>query len=216
MDQLAMDVRYSVRTLRKNPVFALVAILVLALGIGETTAIFSVVNAVLIRPLPYMDPSRLAAVTTLYQREGASRVFSTVSLNEVERWRANSRSLESIGSFVFTALPVSVGANAMFLVAIGADPELLDTLGIQPAMGRNLPGSGSRLKDSMVIISHRLWVEAFQSDPRVLGRSLIVNGAAATVGGVLPATFQFPRSDASFFAFPRSRRGPSRRDWRRD
>ena len=200
MDQLSMDIRYSLRTLRKSPAFTLVAILVLTLGIGATTAIFSVVNAVLIRPLPYKEPSRLGAMSSLYQREGVSRSFATVSLNEVERWRADSRSLESVGSFVFSAMPVNTGTQAMFLVAIGADPEFLDTLGVQPALGRNLPGSGSKQRDPSVIISHRLWVDAFQSDPQVLGRSLFMDGAANSIAGVLPASFQFPRSDASYFA----------------
>jgi len=200
MNQLSMDIRYSIRTLRKSPAFTLVAILVLALGIGATTAIFSVVNAVLIRPLPYREPSRLVAVSTLYQREGVSRTFATVSLNEVERWRADSQSLESIGSFVFSAVPVNVGGQAMFLVAIGADPEFLDTLGVRPELGRNFAGSGSKLHDNSVIISHRLWTEAFHSDRQILGRTVIMDGAASTVVGVLPASFQFPRSDASYFA----------------
>ena len=199
MDKLWMDIRYTFRTLAKNPAFAFIAVFVLALGIGATTAIFSVVNAVLIRPLPYKDPARLIAVSSLYRRAGVSRTFPTVSLNEVEGWRGESHSLESVGSFVFTALPVTVGSQSMFLVAIGADPELLDTLGIQPAIGHNLPGSGSRIKDPSVLISHRLWVEAFHSDPEAVGRSLTMDGALAIVVGVLPASFQFPRSDVSYF-----------------
>ncbi len=199
MGQLSRDIRYSIRALGRSPAFTAVAILVLALGIGATTAIFSVVNSVLIRPLPYKDPSRLVAISTLSQRAGVSRTFATVSLNEVERWRDESQTLDSVGSFVFSALPVNVGTQAMFLVAIGADPEFLATLGIQPAMGRNFPGSGSKLKNPSVIISHRLWVAAFHSDPHVLGRSLTMDGEASTVTGVLPASFQFPRSDASYF-----------------
>jgi putative ABC transport system permease protein len=199
MDKLWMDVRYSFRTLAKNPGFAFIAIVVLALGIGATTAIFSVVNAVLIRPLPYKDPARLVAFSSLVRRAGVSRTFGTVSLNEVERWRDESRSLASVGSFVFSALPVSVGTQSMFLVVIGADPELLDTLGLQPAIGRNLPGTGSKVRDPSVLISHRIWVEAFHSDPQVVGHTLTMNGSPAVVAGVLPATFQFPRTDASFF-----------------
>ena len=200
MDRFRMDIRYSLRTLSRSPAFACIAILVLALGIGATTAIFSVVNAVLIRPLPYRDPGHLVAASSLFHRGAVSRTYSTVSLNEVERWRDESHSLESIGSFVFTSVPVSVGSQAMFLVAIGADPELLDTLGIQPVLGRNLPGSGSKLQNPAVIISHRLWVDAFHSDPQVIGRALTMDGAASVVDGVLPASFQFPRSDASYFA----------------
>jgi putative ABC transport system permease protein len=200
MDTLWMDIRYSLRTFRKNPAFTFVAILVLALGIGATTAIFSVVNAVLIRPLPYKDPARLVAVSSLYQNAGVSRTFPTLSLDEVERWRNESRSFESFGSFVFSALPVNVGSQSMFLVAIGADPEFLDTLGIHPALGHNIPGSGSKLKDPSVLISHRLWTEAFHGDRRAIGRSITMDGSLVVVAGVLPASFQFPRSDASYFA----------------
>jgi putative ABC transport system permease protein len=200
MDQLRMDIRYSFRTLARNPGFACIAILVLALGIGATTTIFSVVNAVLIRPLPYRNPSRLVALSTVIRRPGSSRIFSTVSLDQVERWREESHTLESIGSFVFTAFPVNVGEQSHFLVGIGADPELLETLGVQPELGRNLPGHGSKLKDPSVLISHRMWMEMFQQDPQVVGRTLLTDGSPATVAGVLPAAFQFPRSDASFFS----------------
>jgi hypothetical protein len=85
-------------------------------------------------------------------------------------------------------------------VAIGADPEFLDTLGVQPAMGRNIPGSGSKLKDPSVLISHRLWVRVFHSDPQVIGRAFTMDGSPSIVAGVLPASFQFPRSDASYFS----------------
>src|SRR5215471_9171795 len=129
MDQLWTDVRFALRTIRRHRGFAAVAIAVLALGIGATTAIFSIVNAVLLRPLPYRDPSRLVAMSSLYRRDGTNRSFPTVSLNEVEGWRDGTTSLESIGSFVFSALPVNIGSQAMFVVAIGADAELLDTLG---------------------------------------------------------------------------------------
>jgi putative ABC transport system permease protein len=189
MDQLRTDIRFAIRTAVHHPGFALVSILVMALGIGATAAIFSIVNAVLIRPLPYKDPSQLVAISSVYQRDGVYRSFPTVS-----------RSLESIGSFVFSALPVNIGSDARFLVAIGADPELLKTLDVQPSIGRNLSGSGSSSKESSVIISHRLWREAFQSDPNVIGRSLVMDGEPCTVVGVLPASFQFPRLDASYFA----------------
>ena len=194
------DIRYSIRTLSKNPGFCAIAILVLALGIGATTAIFSVVNAVLIRPLPYQDPSRLVAFSSTMRRGAVDRSFPTVSLNEVEQWRDQSRSLAAAGSFVFSALPVHIGSQSHFLVAIGADPELLDTLGIQPAFGHNLPGRGSTQKAPDVLISHRLWSQAFASDPQVLGRSINMDGEPAIVAGVLPAGFQFPRSDSSYFS----------------
>jgi putative ABC transport system permease protein len=199
MEKLWMDVRYALRTLGKNPGFTAIAVLVLALGIGATTAIFSVVNAVLIRPLPYKAPARLVAASSLYHEAGAIRAFPTVSLNEVEAWRRESRSFESIGSFVFSALPVSIGEQTMFLGAVGADPELLTTLGVDLAAGRNFSGAGSTHKDPSVIISHRLWVDALHSDPAAMGRTMVIDGDLFTVTGVLPATFQFPRADASYF-----------------
>ncbi len=195
---LRQDVLYGLRTLRKNPGFAVIAVLVLALGIGATTSIFSVVNAVLIRPLPYKDPARLVAISSLYHQGGVIHDYPTVSLNEVEAWRRESRSLDSIGSFVFSAFPVRVGEQSMFLVAIGADPELLTTLGVDPMLGRNFSGTGSTRKDPSVIISRKVWVEAFHSDPATIGRTMLLDGDLFTVTGVLPGTFQFPRTEISF------------------
>jgi putative ABC transport system permease protein len=198
LESIAQDVRFGVRSLAKNPGFAVVAILTLALGIGASTAIFGVVNAVLIRPLPYKNPAQLVAFSTVYHQGASIRAFPYVSLNEVEAWRKESNTLESVGSFVFSSLPVSVGDQSMFLVALNADPELLSTLGVYPQAGSNFSGSGSSRKDKSAIISHRIWVEAFHSDPSAIGRTLNVDGELFAVTGILPAMFQFPRLDASF------------------
>jgi putative ABC transport system permease protein len=198
--QLGQDARYSFRTMALNRMFTLLAVASLALGIGSATAIFSVVNAVLLRPMPYRASARLVAVSSLYQKGGTFRTYPTVSLDRVEDWRRLSGSLEAIGSFVFSAFPVSIGDHSMYLVGIGADQELLTTLGVGLELGQNFSNSGSSHKDPSVIISHRLWTEAFHSDPAAIGHGLMLDGDLYTVTGVLPATFQVPRSDASYFA----------------
>jgi putative ABC transport system permease protein len=198
LESFVQDVRYGVRNLVKNPGFAAVAILTLALGIGACTAIFSVVNAVLIRPLPYKAPVQLVAFSSSYHRGAAIRTVPYVSLNELETWRRESHTLDGIGSFVFSSFPVSVGEQSMFLVAVNADPELLRVLGVYPEAGSNFSGSGSTRKDSSAIISHRIWVEVFHRDPAAVGRTLNVDGDLFTVTGILPASFQFPRLDTSF------------------
>ena len=200
MQSLWNDVRYALRTLKKSPAFAVAALLVLSLGIGATTAIFSVVHAVLLRPLPFNNPSQLVAFSALDHSDGKARIWSTVSLNHVELWRHESRTLASIGSFVFTEMPLRVGDQSFSFVGIGADPELLRTLGTNLAMGRNFSGSGSSRTDPSVIVSHRIWVEALGSDPSAVGRTVLVNGDPLSVIGVLPAGFQFPRTEVSYSA----------------
>jgi predicted permease len=200
VEQFGQDVRYAFRTMTIHRLFTLLAIVSLALGIGAATAIFSIVNAVLLRPLPYRAPAQLMAVSSVYRQGETVRTYPTVSLSEVEGWRQLTGSFESIGSFVFTALPVSIGEQSMYLVAIGADQELLTTLGVNLAMGQNFSNGGSSHKEASVIISQKLWAGAFHGDPAVIGHTMVIDGQFSTVIGVLPASFQFPRSDASYFS----------------
>src|SRR6185437_15325789 len=196
---LLRDVEAALRAARRQPVQTALALLVLVLGIGGTTALFSIVNAVLLRPLPYAHPDRLVAVELRAVNRGGM-ISPLVSLDEVERWRADARTLSSVGSFVFLSDPVQVGARALELRGIAADPELLETLGVQPLLGRNLPGRGSTVKNPVALISYRLWQDAFAGDMDVVGKGFSVDGSVVTVIGVLARNFQFPRSDASFFA----------------
>jgi putative ABC transport system permease protein len=193
---LFQDFRYAVRAMRRNPGVTLLGILILALGIASATAVFSVVNAALLRPLPYADPSRLvtlARVSARATREGG------VALQDVEAWRAQARSLSQIGSFVFTQLPVKTADTSYSLVTAAVDPELLRTLGVRPMLGANFSGSGSTMPDASAIVSYRFWHDALSANPGAVGRTITINGSAFVLAGVLPATFQFPRADASFF-----------------
>lgn len=194
---LLQDVRYAFRTMRRNPGSTAFGVLILALGIGAATSVFSVVNAVLLRPVPYAAASRLAAVSRVYPQSPAASL--PVSLADVEEWRRRSRQLDGIGSFVFTQVPVRIGDESLSVVTAAVDPELLPTLGTTPALGANFAGSGSTHADRSAILSYRLWSDTLNGDRGAVGRTILVNGEPYTVAGVLPQTFQFPRADASFF-----------------
>ncbi|MGH3181858.1 MAG: ABC transporter permease, partial [Streptosporangiaceae bacterium] len=200
LEGASADLRFAARLARRRPVRIALALLVLTLGIGGTTAIYTVVNAVLVRPLPYPGGARLVAISSRYPSPGGGRIAPTVTLNEVERWRGAARSWVAIGSFVFSANAINVGNLALEPVTAGVDPEFLRTLGVSPAMGRNFNGSGSSRPSASVIISQRLWMEGFAGDRHVIGRTLKFEGSPMVVVGVLPEGFQFPRSDASYFA----------------
>jgi putative ABC transport system permease protein len=198
MDAFWQDLRYALRTLAKKPGFTFVAVLILGLAIGATTAIFSVVNAVLFRPLPYKNPDRLVAVSALYQPGKANRVVPAIVATELEEWARENHTLEPLASFTFTALPVRAGNQAYYPTTALVDPELLTALGIAPMLGRNFDVVSGNAKDSSIILTHKLWMEGFSGDPAVVGKPIIVDGDPYTVIGVLPASFQFPRSDASY------------------
>ena len=190
------DLRYALRTLRRSPGFAAIAVLTLALGIGVNTAVFSVIHAVLLSPLPYDHPEQLSIIWSSFQKMGASRApASGVELREI---RDRSRTLKDVAG-------IWVG-NGTFS---GDDPEQVKVgfvtanffavLGAQPALGRSfLPeeeGTGSR---HSVILSDGLWRRRFGADPRIIGRAVRFEGGNFTVAGVMPRDFQliFP-ADAS-------------------
>jgi putative ABC transport system permease protein len=199
MPTLWQDIRFAVRTLRTNPGFSIVAVMILALGIGATTAVFSIVNAVLLRPLPYANPERLLAVTSVYQPDKANQNLRVIALSDMEQWRKESRTLESMGAFAYTELPIRVGEQAYFPITALMDPEFLPTLGNPLAMGTMFAPRTAEGRDNTIIISYHLWIEAFNRDPAVIGRALTVDGEPYTVRGVLREGFQFPRSDASYY-----------------
>ena len=190
------DIRYAIRSMRHAPGFTGAGIAILGLAIAAATAVFSVVNAALLRPLPYPNPSRLVSVSLLWP--GATREGG-VTLREVELWRGQAKSFSAVGSFVFTELPVKAGSTSYSLVTAAVDPELLRGLGTAPILGANFSGSGSTRPDNSALVSYRFWRQALGGDPTAVGRSLDVNGSAFVLAGVLPASFQFPRADASFF-----------------
>jgi predicted permease len=188
MRALVQDVRYGLRMLARNPGFTAVAVLALALGIGANTAIFSVINGVLLRPLPYHDPDRLMRLSE------SSPGFQTMSVacpNFVD-WKDQSRSFASLAAFRWEDYDVTGGGQPEHLSGKMVSADFFRVLGINPVLGRNFDARTDRLGAAPVaLIDGGLWSRRFGSSPAVLGRQLTLNGGSYTIAGVVPAAFQF-------------------------
>jgi putative ABC transport system permease protein len=184
IEQLVQDVRYGGRNLLRTPGFTAVAVVTLALGIGASTAIFSVVNAVLLRPLAYKDPERL--VTVLH--DGTSPVATA---NYID-WRDQSRSFEAMGGADYWSPNLTNSGTPEHLYGLKVTQNLLPLLGIEPLLGRLFAaGEDQPGAEHESILGYKLWERRFNSDPGILGRPITLNGEAYTVVGVMPPAFQF-------------------------
>jgi predicted permease len=188
MDTLLKDIRYALRTLRKSPGFTVVAILTLALGIGSNTAMFSVVTAVLLRPLPFPEPHRIVAVETVAQNGGST----AESFPDFVDWREQNRSFESMAAYHTTNLTLSGVGDPMHVQATVVSAGFFETLGVQPKLGRTFRREEERAGNHVAILSDRMWRTQFQADPQVLGKSMDLGGRPYTIVGVMPAGFEFP------------------------
>ncbi|MBO0801160.1 MAG: ABC transporter permease, partial [Blastocatellia bacterium] len=171
--------------------FTVVAVLTMALGIGANTAIFSVVNAVLLRPLPYSDPDRILQVWQTFPQLGSSQV--TVSAPEFLDYREQNRVFERMAAFRFQELTLTGGSEPELIFGCRVSSDLFPLLGMAPAMGRTfLPEEDRPGSPHVVILSHRLWQRRFGSDINLIGKLLTLDGESFTVVGVMPPGFQFP------------------------
>jgi putative ABC transport system permease protein len=186
MDTLLQDVRYSFRMLRKSPMLMAVAILTLALGIGANTAVFSVINAVLLRPLPYAKGDRIFLVTETWREQGGG----DVSAGNFNDWKAQSTVFAAMTALQPASFNLASSGSAERVAGSKVSTDFLETFGIQPVRGRfftpeeNQPGH-----DQVVVLSEKLWRSQFGSDPDILGKTVQVDAVANTVVGVLPAWF---------------------------
>jgi putative ABC transport system permease protein len=187
IDALRQDLACALRRLRQSPGFTLVAIATLAIGIGATSAIFSVVDAVLLRPLAYRDPSRLVALFAHETKQDGRR--NPTSPADFLEWKKASLSLDRLTA-AHPWSPVLTGRGASEeLAALKATPELFDLLGVAPALGRVFHGPGD---ERQVVLGHALWQRRFGGDAGIVGQSLVLDGQSYVVAGVMPPGFRFP------------------------
>ena len=186
-DKLLQDVRYALRLWRRRPGFALVAILTLAIGVGANTAMFSIVNAVLLRPLPYANADRLVSVwsrTSQFPR-------GLLSYSEYQEIRKQNGSLDTLGLFLGQSVNLTGVSEPQRLVGVFATGTFFDTLGLKAERGRlyteeeSAPGTVKQV----VVITHNLWRQRFNEDPSAIGATMVLNGLPLTVIGVLQPPF---------------------------
>jgi predicted permease len=197
MNGFSQDLRYAARQLFRQPALAAVAVVTLALGIGANTAIFSVVRGVLLRPLPYESPQRLAII-----RE---TILSGDTINASYRnfvdWRADARSFSELAALQTTTVTLAGGEGAERVLTALASRELFEVLGVIPSLGRTFraeedqPGA-----NPVLLLGHGIWPREFGADTSLVGRSVRVNGEEFTVIGVMPVGFEFPTRGVELWA----------------
>jgi putative ABC transport system permease protein len=196
MDTLWQDLRYGLRMLRTRPGFTLVAALTLALGIGANTAIFSVVNAVVLRPLPYPDPERLVMLWGTNARDGNQQ--QPASYAEFNDWKNQARSFSALaGASPAWTFTLTGGGEPEQIQGLYVSANLFPMLGVTPARGRAfLPEEDRTGGPPVVIVSQGLWQRRFGGDPNVIGKTLTLGGNSLTIVGIMPSGFQFLEPEA--------------------
>lgn len=192
LEQLGQDLRYSIRTLRESPAFTMIAVGTLALAIGANTAIFSVIESVILRPLPYKDPGRLALLA------------DGTTYTDFEIWKLQNRSFDDM------AVYYRLGGRSQVTLAGSGGPESIQgafvsanffpLLGVQPFIGRWLTPAEEAHHERVIVLSYGLWNRRFGGSPDALGKVLRIDGVSSLVVGVMPPAFQFPAKEVQFWA----------------
>ncbi|HLL45619.1 MAG TPA: ABC transporter permease, partial [Longimicrobiaceae bacterium] len=189
MDDLLHDLRHAARMLRRSPAFTAVAVLTLALGIGAATVIFSVVDAVVLRPLPFAEPERLVRV---WETTPAGDDFAVSAPNYLD-FRERSRAFAEMAAYRPRSFSLTGAGEPERLEGFAASHTLFRLLGATPALGRTFTADEDRPGGERVaVVSHGLWRRRFGGDPEMVGRQVVLDGERYTVTGVLPPGFRFP------------------------
>ena len=200
MGSLWQDTVYAARALRRTPAFTAAALTTLALGIGATTAVFSVVYGVLVRPLPYHDAERLVHVWEQSTRTGNDR--NPVSVPNYRDWTTQTRAFSAMVAYAFNRFTLSGDGEAESVQGAQLLGDLSGVLGVRPLAGRGITLADARA--STVVISEGLWRRRYGANPAIVGTAIRMNGEPFTVVGIMPASFQFPRSDVDLWTGYRS------------
>jgi len=191
LEMLIQDLIYALRTMRKRPAFTTVAIVVLAIGIGANTAIFSIVDSVLLRPLPFRDPGRLVMIYSHNLRQDAS--YSTLSADDLADFQKQNDVFEAVAPVSPRwSFSVRFNGEAEQVFGMWASANFFETLGVQPQIGRAFSISEDRPSGArVVILSHEMWQDRFGGDPDILHKSLPINDQSTEIIGVMPRGFRF-------------------------
>src|SRR5437667_502938 len=185
------DLRFALRQLLKQWGFTAIAVLTLALAIGATTAVLSLVNALLIRPLPYREPQQLVLLVQHFKSQNLERI--PVSPAEFVDYKTRAHSFEALGAFDYINFNLAGEDKSERISGATVAGGVFSLLGVPPIKGRCFEAEECTLgRDDVVIISARLWQRRFNSDPQIIGTKLLLNGKSFTVVGVMPASFDFP------------------------
>src|SRR5690349_21934096 len=200
MNTLWQDLRYGARMLAKKPGFALVAILTLSLGIGANTAIFSVVNAVLLRPLPFPHPEQLLTLWESNVQKGYEQ--NPPAAGNYADWRDQNRVFAGMAIYGARKFTLAQEDQPERIAGAAVSASLFDVLGVGAVQGRVfLPEEEQAGREQVALISHRLWQRRFAADPNLVGKIITVDSKTYTVVGVMPEGFQFPGGTGSFLSF---------------
>ena len=190
------NLKFAIRVLLKSPAFTIIAILTLALGIGANSAIFSVIDAVLLRPLPFKNPDEIVMIWGRYANDQGPVRSNVHSYPDFVDLRDQNQSIVAMAAYTRTAGAMTHAEDAKYLEGVAITPEIFDVLGVQPLLGRAFTKEDAKNEaDRVVVITYPLWKSAFGGDPRIIGQQINISARPYTVIGVMPPEWKFPIED---------------------
>jgi putative ABC transport system permease protein len=192
MDSILRDLKFSIRSLLKRPTLTIIAIMTLAVGIGANSAIFSCINALLLKPLPFPDPDRIVALWEKLPSRGLPR--NEVAVANYLDWRAQNKTFEQLGIYRWWSANLTGADSPERVQGFQVTPNFLNIVGVKPFMGRGFSAEEEQPgKDAVALLTYSLWQRRFGADPNIVNKTIVTNGVTRTVIGVMPADFNYPK-----------------------